>query len=199
VELLMTATALPAAIDRLRRNLTRVGAPVANHLKPGLSADTVQKRLRAAGFNAPPELVALWGSVNGSDLDAPESDVVPAIELFSLNGCFERLRRLRSTPLGVPELSSRYLPFAHSGHTLWVVDGMNARTKSPVLHFNPMSTELEYMTEVTDSITDLVRTWNAGFRAGVVVISEDYGIVDFPTDDDERVTVTPPGPWNCWF
>jgi hypothetical protein len=78
----------------LRQAWRRIGAPIADHLRPGLTADRLDELAAAYGFTLPHEARVWWSWHDGSsDNRRPNAEPFPGWWLPSLERCIERAAR----------------------------------------------------------------------------------------------------------
>lgn len=104
---------LHSALDRILAGLTRLGAPVANQLRPGLPAEEIAARLRELPFVPPRELLALYQWRDGT---AGLDFFFPSHDFLSLEDAIEDYYARRDVAL---EYASPELPVDELWHPRW--------------------------------------------------------------------------------
>ena len=134
--------------DGLRESLARVGAPVAEHLQPGMPADEVNALLRPLGLTPSRELEEWFAWQNGVPAseasDSSQRGIGPSVELtplVELVGWCQELRSIyadAANEFGEESFwSDEWFPFVRSGGGIDVVCDLGEGPESPVLFVDP--------------------------------------------------------------
>ena len=177
---------LAELLVRLEDHLRSFGAPIVDHLRPGLRADEVRADLQPIGCEPTPEMLALWGWHDGTDTIA--GSAYPDMGFMCLPGnqlcgkwhlmtVSEAVGEYRTCVAGSIE------PFVHPPELVPVlhfldtpvllqstgagVVGRNGRV--PVLVLDPHAGADEYATPYAPSLTAVIALLVEVFAAGVVV------------------------------
>ena len=185
-------TELRAALGDLVAEHARVGSPLEQHLRPGLTAAVVTTRLGEAGLESPPEAVGLYGWADGVDQDAwrRASSGGRDLELFpyaffpDLDTVIAARRRMRAMTeetlaagAGAPGddlWRPSWLPIFDSDPGWYGLDCASATGPSPVWIMYWDSTEFDPTRQVFAGLTPMIRALVERFRAGAYSWSEEH-------------------------
>jgi hypothetical protein len=172
--------------------LRTLGRPVVDLLQPGLPPDMISRQLVAHGLPIVPDVLALYGWHNGTDVShgvvLDDVHMVPGFYFASLEEALANLESFRKSP----RWHSGWLPvFANGGGDFLVVSCDVDR--GAVRHFRIEQADhpIEYAT-----LADFAKTIQLAIAAGVIFVDDDgYLEQDDAAFATMAARVNPDVPW----
>jgi hypothetical protein len=155
-------------LDEVQAAWTRMGAPIAGLLAPGLSPEEIDAVAATEGILVPPELKHWWGWRNGTHPEATHREKRSTgtdFDLLSLDEALALRRELLSlfasspAPEELPEWQWRphWLPFAGVWNSALYVDTQSGSSATPIRRLDSTWADIHKVRAFT--LTEVAEAW----------------------------------------